>query len=141
MDDLIYLCDKKNNQIVIVDANNYRVVQVVPAPETINFSGKTFLPRKLVTDAKGRIYVISEGVYEGIMMFWPEDVYKRQILPVIASSLGLYLMRQTMVNVPTSLLESAKLDGAGEFTIYRKIVMPLVKPASITLIILNFRSL
>ncbi|HOA78440.1 MAG TPA: carbohydrate ABC transporter permease [Bacilli bacterium] len=63
------------------------------------------------------------------------------ILPVIASSLGLYLMRQTMVNVPTSLLESAKLDGAGEFTIYRKIVMPLVKPASITLIILNFRSL
>lgn len=63
------------------------------------------------------------------------------ILPVISSSLGLYLMRQSMVSVPTSLLESAKLDGASEFTIYRKIVMPLVKPASITLIILNFRSL
>jgi tetratricopeptide (TPR) repeat protein len=75
MDDLIYLCDKKNNQIVIVDANNYRVVQVVPAPETINFSGKTFLPRKLVADAKGRIYVISEGVYEGIMMFWPDGKF------------------------------------------------------------------
>lgn len=63
------------------------------------------------------------------------------ILPVVASSIGLYLMRQTMVSVPTSLIESAKLDGAGEFTIYRKIVMPLVKPASITIIILNFKNL
>lgn len=63
------------------------------------------------------------------------------ILPVIASSLGLYLMKQFMEDVPMELIESAKIDGASEFKIYRKIVMPLVKPASITLIILNFRSL
>ncbi|HHZ18304.1 MAG TPA: hypothetical protein GX390_03340 [Acholeplasmataceae bacterium] len=75
MEDLIYLCDKNNNQIVILSADDYRVVQVVPAPETVNFAGKVFKPRRLVTDAKGRIYVISEGVYEGIMMFWPEGEF------------------------------------------------------------------
>lgn len=65
--DLIYLSDKNNNQIVIVDANTYKVVQVVSAPTNISFSGKKFLPVKLVTDVTGRLFVISEGVYEGIM--------------------------------------------------------------------------
>lgn len=69
------------------------------------------------------------------------DTYWAIILPVVASSLGLYLMKQFMQDVPMELIESAKIDGAGEFKIYRKIVMPLVKPASLTLIILNFQSL
>lgn len=69
------------------------------------------------------------------------DTHWSIILPVIASSLGLYLMKQFMQDVPMELIESAKIDGASEFTIYRKIIMPLVKPASITLIILNFQSL
>lgn len=69
------------------------------------------------------------------------DTYWSIILPVVASSLGLYLMKQFMQDVPMELIESAKIDGASEFRIYRSIVMPLVKPASITLIILNFQSL
>lgn len=63
------------------------------------------------------------------------------ILPVIGASLGLYLMKSFMVDVPMSYIESAKLDGAGDFRIFRSIVMPLVKPASLTLIILEFQSL
>jgi len=69
------------------------------------------------------------------------DSYWAIVLPVMAASLGLYLMKQFMHSVPMSLIESAKMDGATEFKIYRKIIMPLVKPASITLIILNFRAL
>lgn len=65
--DLIYLSDKNNNQIIIVDAKTYQVVQVVTSPTSINFSGKTFLPVNLVTDVTGRMFVISEGVFEGIM--------------------------------------------------------------------------
>jgi len=69
MEDLIYLSDKKNNQIIIINAEDYRVKQIVPSPETVNFSGKVFMPIKLVTDRIGRMYIISEGVFEGIMMF------------------------------------------------------------------------
>lgn len=69
------------------------------------------------------------------------DTYWSIVLPVVASSLGLYLMKQFMQDVPMELIESAKIDGAGEFKIYRSIVMPLVKPASLTLIILNFQNL
>jgi ABC-type glycerol-3-phosphate transport system permease component len=46
-----------------------------------------------------------------------------------------------MTSVPTSLIEAAKIDGAKEFKIYYKVVMPLVKPAWVTLIILLFQSL
>lgn len=69
------------------------------------------------------------------------DTYWSMILPVVAFPLGLFLMKQFMSQVPTSLIESAKIDGAGEFRIFWKIVMPLVKPAWLTLIILVFQSL
>ena len=69
------------------------------------------------------------------------DTHWSIILPSLQSSLGLFLMRQFMVGVPTELLESAKIDGAGEFRIYWKIVMPLVKPAWLTLIILLIQDL
>ena len=63
------------------------------------------------------------------------------ILPAIASSLGLYLMKQFMSQIPDDLIESAKIDGASEYRIFFTIVMPLVKPAWLTLIILLFRRL
>ena len=63
------------------------------------------------------------------------------ILPAIASSLGLYLMKQFMEQIPHELIESAKIDGASEYRIYAQIAMPLVKPAWITLIILLFQRL
>lgn len=63
------------------------------------------------------------------------------ILPAIASSLGLYLMKQFMSQIPDELIESAKIDGASEYRIFFTIVMPLVKPAWLTLIILLFQRL
>ena len=69
------------------------------------------------------------------------DTHWSVILPAFAFSTGLFLMKQFMSSVPTSLIEAAKIDGAGEFKIYYKIVMPLVKPAWVTLIILLFQSL
>lgn len=67
-EDLIYLCDTGNNQIVIIDAKTYKVVQVISAPTDQALSEKTFSPTKVVTDKAGRIYVISEGIYEGIIL-------------------------------------------------------------------------
>ena len=70
------------------------------------------------------------------------DTYWSLIIPAFASTLGLYLMRQFMdSSVPDSVLESARLDGAREITIYWKIVMPMVKPAWLTLIVYCFQGL
>ena len=70
------------------------------------------------------------------------DNYMALIVPVWAGSLGLFLMRQFMVAmVPDEILESARVDGATEWTIFWKIVMPMVKPAWLTLMILSVQQL
>ncbi len=69
------------------------------------------------------------------------DTYWAVILPAIGSTLGLYLMKNFMVQIPDEMLEAAKIDGAGEFKTYWSVVMPLCKPAWITLIILSFQQM
>lgn len=70
------------------------------------------------------------------------DTYWALIVPAFGSTLGLYLMKQFMeTTVPDSVLESARLDGARETTIYWTIVMPMVKPAWLTLIVYSFQGL
>lgn len=69
------------------------------------------------------------------------DTYWAVIIPAIGSSLGLYLMKQYMEVIPDALLEAAQIDGCSEFRIFWSIVMPVVKPAWLTLIIFSFQGL
>lgn len=69
------------------------------------------------------------------------DTLASLIVPAIASSLGMFLMKQFMCNIPDSLLEAARIDGASELRIFFRIAMPMVKPAWLTLIIFGFQSM
>ena len=68
------------------------------------------------------------------------DTYAALIVPAAGASIGVFLMKQFMVNIPDSLLEAARVDGAGEQRIFWQIVMPNVKPAWMTLIIFTVQS-
>ncbi len=67
--------------------------------------------------------------------------YLALILPAWSFGMGLYLMKQFMEQLPDSLMESARLDGATEWHIFWKIVMPNVKPAWLTLAIFQFQQM
>lgn len=69
------------------------------------------------------------------------DTYLAVILPSLASTLGLYLLKNFMTQIPDSLIEAAQIDGATEFTILWKVIMPAVKPAWITVFIFVFQGL
>jgi len=69
------------------------------------------------------------------------DTYWAIIVPAFASPMGLFLMKQFMESLPTALIEAAKIDGASEWTVFTKIVMPNVKPAWMTLIIFSVQGL
>jgi ABC-type glycerol-3-phosphate transport system permease component len=62
------------------------------------------------------------------------------IIPGFASTLGLYLMKNFMEQIPDSLMEAAQIDGAGYLRIHFTIVMPVVKPALVTAFIMVFQS-
>ena len=63
------------------------------------------------------------------------------VLPALSGSFGVFLMRQFMMTIPDSMLEAARVDGASEYWIFWKIVMPMVKPAWMTLAIFTFKDL
>lgn len=70
------------------------------------------------------------------------DTYWVYILPYLPSSLGVFLIKQYMDgSIPNALLEAAYIDGAGEFKMFWRIVMPNSKPAWMTLIMFAFRDL
>lgn len=66
------------------------------------------------------------------------DTYQALILPNLALPFGIFLMRQTMQAVPDELLQAARVDGAGEFRVFSRIVLPTVRPALAALAIFLF---
>lgn len=64
--------------------------------------------------------------------------YAGLIIPGGASVYGIFLLRQFMMNIPNSLLEAARIDGCGEWTIFWRIVLPLCRPVLATLTIFTF---
>ncbi len=66
------------------------------------------------------------------------NTYWALIIPKIATAYSLFLIKQFCDQLPDSLLEAAKIDSAGEWTIYTKIVMPLLKPAITTVVVQSF---
>lgn len=60
------------------------------------------------------------------------------IVPSMVSAFGIFLMRQFIAGIPNDLIEAARLDGASEWAIYARIVVPLVRPAMAALGIFTF---
>ena len=69
------------------------------------------------------------------------DTYWALIVPAMAKPLGLFLMKQFMEQIPDSLLEAARMDGAKEWQVFYKVALPQVKPALLTLLIFSFQDL
>jgi multiple sugar transport system permease protein len=66
------------------------------------------------------------------------DTYHVQIVPFVANAFSIYLFYQYFTSIPVDLDEAARMDGAGWFGIYRRVVMPLSGPAIATVAILTF---
>ena len=86
------------------------------------------MPRILVIDSYDR----------GTRPFSLASVAEPDLVDPPINGLGIFLMRQFFDGVPNELLDAARMDGVNEFGIWRRIAMPLVKPAVAALCIFNF---
>jgi multiple sugar transport system permease protein len=66
-----------------------------------------------------------------------DDTLTALVLPFLVGGFGTFLMRQHISSIPDDLIDAARQDGAGEFLIFRRIVLPLCKPALAALAIIN----
>lgn len=106
-----------------------------------DFPGSKKLFAMITTAIMFNNYVTTIPLYLVFAKFGWIDTFIAPILPAIAAPMGLFLMKQFMEGIPDSLLEAAKIDGAKEWGIFVKIVMPNVKPAWLTLIIFSVQNL
>ena len=105
------------------------------------FPGKNILFSMVVLSMMFSWTVTQIPQYLIISAMGINNTYWALVLPSWSFGMGLYLMKQFMEQLPDSLMESARLDGASEWHIFWKIVMPNVKPAWLTLAIFQFQQM
>ena len=105
------------------------------------FPGKALISAVIVWALLFRPEVTGVAQYMIISGLGMIDTYWSMLLPPLAGTFGVFLMMQFMETaIPESVLEAARIDGAGEYRIFYQIAMPSVKPAWLTLVIFTFQS-
>ncbi|MBR2338871.1 MAG: carbohydrate ABC transporter permease [Clostridia bacterium] len=106
-----------------------------------NFPGKKVL-NQLVLMALMFVPAIADVInYQTIVSLGWLDTYMAAVAPNVATTLGLFLITNYMSTIPDTLLEAARIDGCSDFRIYWSIVMPICKPAWLTLIIIMVQNI
>jgi multiple sugar transport system permease protein len=131
-------------------ANSVLVALAVTLGNLVFCSALGYALAKLRFPGKRLLFALVLGLLmvPGMVLFVPQFVlvsnlglvntYAGLILPYLAGPFGVFLMRQYLLSIPDDLIEAARVDGAGEFRIFWKIVLPLCRPALATLGILTF---
>jgi multiple sugar transport system permease protein len=93
--------------------------------------------------------IIAVMAVPGVVLFIPKflvlnqlglyDSYTALILPIIADAAGVFIMKQFFESIPRSVEEAARIDGAGVFRTFWSVVLPMARPALITLTIISFQ--
>ncbi|ASR47846.1 carbohydrate ABC transporter permease [Paenibacillus kribbensis] len=102
------------------------------------FRGKTLLFLLVLLTFMIPFEVISIPLYSLVNSLGWVDTYAGIIIPGIANGLVIFLFRQFFLELPTSLVESARMDGASWLRVYTRIVMPLCKPVTVSASLLIF---
>ena len=102
------------------------------------FRGRTVLFVVLLLTLMVPIQMAIPGFYlEFASLHWL-NTYQVQIVPFLAPVFGLFLVRQYLMSVPDEFIEAARLDGAGEWYIFTRVIIPVARPVLAALAVLTF---
>jgi multiple sugar transport system permease protein len=132
--------------------NSTLVAALITAGNLVFCSLLGYALAKLRYPGRKALFLVVLGMLmvPGMVTFVPQFVlvsnmhlansYAGLVLPFLAGPFGVFLMRQFLLSIPDDLIEAARIDGAGEFRIFWRVVLPLCRPALATLGILTFLS-
>jgi ABC-type glycerol-3-phosphate transport system permease component len=104
----------------------------------VPFRGKRLVFASLLILLMVPLGVLIVPLWEVVHFLGLTNTYLALILPALANPLGVFLMRQFILSLPKDLENAARLDGVSEFGIYRRIILPLVKPGLVVLAVVTF---
>jgi ABC-type glycerol-3-phosphate transport system permease component len=104
----------------------------------LSFPGKQVLFFAILATLMVPLAALLAPLYLTVKALGLLNTYPGLILPMIVTPLGVFMMRQFISTLPDGIYEAARLDGASEWQVYRRIVVPLIKPALVVLGIFVF---
>lgn len=104
----------------------------------LNFKGKKVLFALFIASLMVPKETFIVPLFKIVVAFDWVDTYQSLIIPNLAMCFGVFMLKSFFESIPDSLRESAKLDGASEWTIFWKLMLPIAKPGIGALFILNF---
>ena len=104
------------------------------------FRGRNFVFLAIMATMMIPFEAIMIPLYLVATRFNLQNSYGGLILPFLVNAFGVFMMRQFLITFPEEFLDATRIDGAGEFRIFRSVVLPNCKPAIATLAILTFRT-
>jgi multiple sugar transport system permease protein len=133
-----------------VFANSVLVAVIIVASNMLFCSMVAYALTKLPFRARNLVFslIMIQMMVPAIVLVVPQFVVVANlgivntilgiVLPYLVMPLGIFLMRQFMAEIPDDLVHAARIDGAGEFRIFFRVVMPLCKPPLATLSLITF---
>lgn len=105
----------------------------------LKFRGREFLFLALlaIMSVPGVVLMIPKFIVLSDLGIY--DTYMAMILPLIIDAAGIFIMKQFFDSIPVSIEEAARIDGAGVFRTFWSVVLPMARPALITLTIMSFQ--
>lgn len=104
----------------------------------MNFPGKNIMFLLVMGTMMIPFQVIMVPLYVEIFKFGLINTYLGLVLPRATNAFGIFMMRSFFISLPKGLEEAGRIDGCTEFGIFRKIMVPLCKPAVVSLFIFHF---
>jgi multiple sugar transport system permease protein len=105
----------------------------------LNFGGRAVIFSSLIAVMAVPNVVLLIPRFLVLKQFGMYDTYMGMIIPLIIDAGGIFIMKQFFESIPVSVEEAARIDGAGIFRTFWTIVLPMARPALVTLFILSFQ--
>ncbi len=105
----------------------------------LNFPGRSFVFAAFLAVLSVPAVVLLIPRFLVLQQLGLYDTYGGMIIPLLADAAGIFIMKQFFDSIPAGVEEAARIDGAGIFRTFWSIVLPMARPALVTLLILSFQ--
>jgi sn-glycerol 3-phosphate transport system permease protein len=132
-----------NSLIVVISILILQFFTIIPAAYAFaryQFKGNNLFFAITLTTLMIPTQLIFLPVYLQLSSWGMVNTLFSLILPFASSALGIFMLRQAFMQVPAEMLEAARLDNAAEWTIMRKLMIPMARPTIATIALLSFIS-
>lgn len=131
----------KNSLFISVSVTVLNVIfssMVAYAISKLNFPGRDLIFKIILGSMMIPAILLLIPTYSMLYDWGWVNTYRVMILPVAISAYNIFLIRQFLIQIPNAYMEAARIDGANEFQIYLRIILPMSKPVLATVAILAF---